>query len=132
MHPKQHFTVPYKAMHPKQHFTVPYKAMHPNQHFKVPYKAMHPKQHFTVPYKAMHPKQHFTIFFLTFIFNLLAKRFFFLKKTSFVIAVMDLISQEYLAAFVTLSTYLKYSTLSRYFKTIVICIGVGCLDVLTN
>jgi hypothetical protein len=85
-------------------------------------------------YKAMLQMWHFTSFFLNFKSNVLVKRALFLLNASFVIAILDyLISQVHLPSFVNmLPKYLKDSTFSSCFWSIIIFTGDGCLAILIN
>ena len=75
--------------------------------------------------------EHFISFFLKFKSNLLVKRVFFLLNAAFAMAILDLISRVHLQSFINkLPKYLKHSTFSSCFWSIIIVTGNGCLEIL--
>jgi len=85
----------------------------------------------SAPYKAMLQMYHFTSFFLNSKSNVLVKRVLFLLNAALAIAILHSISQVHLPSFVkVLPKYLKHSTFSSYFWSIIIFTGNGCLEIL--
>ena len=74
--------------------------------------------------------QHITSFFLKLKSDLLVNRVFFLLNAAFAMAILDLISQVHLPSFFnTLPKYLKHSTFSSCFCSIIIVTGDGCIHI---
>ena len=105
----------------------------PAPHFKTfqVFLICSPKRPSFSTIKAMFQMQHFTSLFLKFKYNLLVKRVFFLLNTAFAMVILDLISNVHLPSFVNkLPKYLKHSTFSSCFCSIIIVTGDGCLEIL--
>jgi len=84
----------------------------------------------SVPHKATLKVWHFTCFFLQFKSNLLVKNLL-LLAAAFAMSILDLISRKHFASFVIrLPTYLKYSTFSLCFRSIINRTGDCCLEIL--
>ena len=87
----------------------------------------------SAPYRAMLHMEHVTHFFFKFKPNLLVKSFFFFFYGAFAVTILDLIPFVHLASFViVLPKYMKYSTFSTCFWSIIIYNVDNCNEVLIS